>query len=234
VKVVLTFDNLGSAAGNPGSDESVTIVLPVLLDLLARLELPATFFVEGVNAEEHPDALLAIAAHGHGVGLHAWRHERWGELHPAREAELLERGRAAFDSLGLRAEAFRPPGGELNDGSLGLLADAGIRWCSPEGERAGVDPATGVAIVPFRWPLVDATWLHEPFAGLRGGAPPLEPADAGDRLWAELQQGPEPATLILHPFLAADARVLAEHTRLLTRLAEARDAGEARVVPGPP
>jgi peptidoglycan/xylan/chitin deacetylase (PgdA/CDA1 family) len=246
--VVLTFDNLGEAAeleqgtwpaDRPlGSHESVTLVLPILLNLLTRLELTATFFVEAINAEAYPNAVLAIASHGHQVGFHAWRHERWGGLDERREADLIERGRAAFDSLGLKVEAFRPPGGELNGGSLRLLSAAGIRWCSPEGNRASVDPDTGIAIVPFRWPLVDATYLHEPFAALRerlGMDPaPLDPGEAEARLWTELEGGREPATIILHPFLAADGQVLAAHARLLTRLADAREAGAVRVVPAPP
>ena len=62
--VSLTFDNLGEAAeielGLRGADEprgghwSVVCALPVVLEELAGVELPATFFVEGINAEIYP------------------------------------------------------------------------------------------------------------------------------------------------------------------------------------
>ena len=210
--VVLTFDNLDDAAAGE---------LPVLLDLLEELELRATYFVEAINARERPMAVREIAARGHEVGFHAWQHERWGELDADREAELVERGVAAFASVGVEVEGFRPPGGALTPRTLSLLAEAGLSWCSPEGVRAGVDAETGIAVLPFRWPLVDATYLHPPMGGL------LSAADAERRLQAVLDSTPEPAVLILHPFLALHHEVRAAQARLLRRLAADRE-----VVPG--
>ena len=67
-----------------GEHSTATRVLPALLAALHDHELAATFFVEGLNAELYPDALAAIAAGGHEVAYHAWRHETWGELHGRR------------------------------------------------------------------------------------------------------------------------------------------------------
>jgi peptidoglycan/xylan/chitin deacetylase (PgdA/CDA1 family) len=162
----------------------------------------------------HALAVREIASRGHEVGFHAWEHERWGELEPDREAELVERGMAAFARLGVSVEGFRPPGGGLTGDTLRLLADAGITWCSPAGEEAHVDADTGVAVLPFRWALVDATYLHPPMGGL------LSAPDAERRLWAALDTTPEPAVLILHPFLAVHREVRAAHERIRRRLAE--------------
>jgi hypothetical protein len=41
-----------------------------------------------------------------------------------------------------------------------------VSWCSAKGERVGVDDAA-MAHLPFRWDLVDATYLYRPFASLR-------------------------------------------------------------------
>jgi len=211
LRVALTFDNLDDAAARE---------LPPLLDLLDELGLRATYFVEAANAGRHPLAVREIAARGHEVGFHAWEHERWGELEPDRETELIERSMAAYAELGVQVEGFRPPGGGLTEQTLRLLSQAGLTWCSPANQEARVDQETGIAILPFRWPLVDATYLHPPMGGL------LSAPDAERRLEAALGSTPEPAVLILHPFLAVDPEVRAAHERILRRLA-AED-----VVPG--
>ena len=174
--IVLTIDNLGEAAeieqgtwpaeAARGRHPSVTRALPRLLDLLDALALRATFFVEAINTREYPAALLEIAARGHEVGFHAWRHERWGDLAADDEQDVIDRSFAAYAQLGLDVRAFRPPGGGLNPHTTRRLRAAGVSWCSAKGERAGVDDAA-MAHLPFRWDLVDATYLYRPFAGLR-------------------------------------------------------------------
>jgi peptidoglycan/xylan/chitin deacetylase (PgdA/CDA1 family) len=226
--LALTFDNLGEAselergtwpAGAPlGRHRSVTDALPRLLDELAAWGLCATFFIEAVNCETYPDAVREIAGHGHELGMHGWRHEQWAGLPPARERSILQRGRRAFDSLGVPVSGFRPPGGGLNPQSPALLREAGFEWCSPEGQEFRVDD--GLAYVPFAWELVDAYYLMEDFARLRIGRgearEPLDPDLVKRRLLAATMAAPAgdgpPAgtrgsatvTLILHPFLMLD------------------------------
>jgi len=153
----VTFDNLGEAAeiqlgADPelGEHESVTRSLPLVLEVLERHGVPATFFVEGLNAEVYPDALRRIDRAGHEVAYHAWCHEQWGELSPDEEGENLRRGMEALGGLGLEPRGFRPPGGETSERTLELLHEAGFTYVSPAGERAGA------GVVPFRWPEVDA------------------------------------------------------------------------------
>ncbi len=117
--VSVTFDNLGEAAelerGTWPEDQplgqhfSVREALPELLALLAREDLRATFFVEGLNGELYPDVLDGLRAAGHEVACHGWRHEPWHEV--SDEAERLARAR---DALG-GPVGFRPPGGRLNE-----------------------------------------------------------------------------------------------------------------------
>jgi len=160
----VTFDNLGEAAEiqlgadpDPGEHESVTRSLPLVLEALERHGVTATFFVEGLNAERYPDVLRGIDGAGHEVAYHAWCHEQWGELDPSEESENLRRGREAMGRLGLEPRGFRPPGGELSEHSLDLLAETGFAYVSPAGEEAGEEASAGTAaVLPFRWPEVDA------------------------------------------------------------------------------
>jgi peptidoglycan/xylan/chitin deacetylase (PgdA/CDA1 family) len=184
----LSFDNLGEAAQielgalapddpSVGEHPTATQVLPSLLDALRERDLAATFFVEGLNAKLYPDALKAIAAGGHEVAYHAWRHEQWGELSATEQAENLARGIAAFEAVGLEIAGFRPPGGQLGSGGTRVLREAGLRYCSPAGKGAGVTDS--VVLLPFQWRHVDATCVLPPLAPAReqmtGSPDPVDP-----------------------------------------------------------
>jgi peptidoglycan/xylan/chitin deacetylase (PgdA/CDA1 family) len=223
--VAITFDNLGEAAelerrqwpaGEPlGEHFSVTRGLPSVLALLAEFDLRATFFVEGINAELYPEALAEIAAAGHEVALHGWRHEDWTELDWVREGDLLRRASGALASLGVRPVGFRPPGGRLGARSPDALADAGFAYCSPAGAGAGVRGE--LAVLPFRWRLIDAFHYLPSFASRRSavlGSPDvLTPAALRTAVGAALAEATRDRSflaVLFHPFLAdAEERVSA-------------------------
>lgn len=244
--LALTFDNLGEAADlerglwpadRPlGRHPSVTTALPRLLDELDALELRATFCVEALNCELYPAAIADIAARGHELALHGWRHEAWATLPGDREDELLDRGRRAFSALGVDVRGFRPPGGELTAQSPQRLAAHGFRWCSPAGGPVGV--RARLAYVPFRWERVDAYHVLTSFAALRerrgGRGEAVDYAAAARRLLGGLEAEGEPAgpvTLVLHPFLMTPEPAWRAARRVLGRIAELRDGGSRRVVP---
>jgi peptidoglycan/xylan/chitin deacetylase (PgdA/CDA1 family) len=213
--LALSFDNLGEAAAielgaiapdapEVGSDPTAIELVPRLLEDLAKRELAATFFVEGLNAELYPELLRRIDAEGHEVGFHAWRHEEWSGLTAARQADNLARGVAAFEQLGLEVTGMRPPGGGLGEGGVEVLGGAGLSYCSPAGKGAGV--VDGVALLPFDWRHVDASCLLPPLAAVReeisGSPDPIAPADfVGhiDREIARLSAQGAFAVLVLHP-----------------------------------
>ena len=168
----LRFDNLGV-----DEDSSAAQALPGLLKRLGEHDLTATFFVEGVNAERDPGALREIGAAGHEVAYHAWLHENWGWLSATERAENLARGVDAFAALGLEIAGLRPPGGQLGDGGVEALHEAGLRYASPAGSGAGVEGA--IALLPFQWRHVDATSMLpglDPVREQMTGSPdPLDP-----------------------------------------------------------
>ena len=143
-RVVLTFDNLGEASelerGTWPADEplgrhpSVTEALPRLLDELDAHGLTATFFVEGINCELYPDAVREIAARGHEVGVHGWRHETWGSWRPPRARAARARRRCL---PGARAGAARLPAA----GGRGDRSDR-RRCCASWATRGGHPSST--------------------------------------------------------------------------------------------
>jgi peptidoglycan/xylan/chitin deacetylase (PgdA/CDA1 family) len=216
--VSVTFDNLGEAAQlelgmwpaevPEGQHFSVVEVLPRLLELLATRKLEATFFVEGLNAEMYPQALHTIVAAGHEVAVHAWRHEEWAALDAESEAALLERATNAVRSIGIEPSGFRPPGGGLTERTLQLLGEHGYSYVSPAGKREGL--LEGLAVLPFRWPLVDAYSYLPQFAGLRerygDGPDPHTPEEMRVEMIAALKRHSEQEghlTLLFHPFSVA-------------------------------
>jgi peptidoglycan/xylan/chitin deacetylase (PgdA/CDA1 family) len=236
--VSVTFDNLGEAAQlelgmwpaevPQGRHFTVVDVLPRLLDLLAARKARATFFVEGLNAQMYPQALHAIVEAGHEVALHAWRHEEWAALDAESEVALLARATGAMRAIGIEPSGFRPPGGGLTERTPALLGEHGYSYLSPAGERAGL--LEGLAVLPFRWPLVDAYSYLPQFAALRErygeGPDPHTPAEMAQEMIVALQghSGQEGhLTLLFHPFSVAFTGdpgwealdcVLAEATRL--------------------
>jgi peptidoglycan/xylan/chitin deacetylase (PgdA/CDA1 family) len=82
---------------------------PRVLDLLARHNAKATFFVLGQHAARHPDLLKRIAGAGHAIANHSFDHARFPELgHRGRFAQIkaCEHAIAPFGR-----KLFRPPRG---------------------------------------------------------------------------------------------------------------------------
>src|SRR3712207_6763649 len=181
-------------------------MLPRILSMLDELGLWATFFVEGLNPELYPEALLEIAGSGHELGYHGWRHELWPDLNPSEEARVLQRGVHKMDELGVRPRGFRPPGGRLTPSSPELLANLGFTHCSPAGR--GIGFLGTLVILPFEWRLVDACYYLPRFGGLRetftGSSEPLSPFHFRQTLSSALQgvvRDGGHLTLLFHPFL---------------------------------
>lgn len=82
---------------------------PRLLDILARHNAKATFFMLGTRAVQHPDIVARVAAEGHAIGNHSWDHQAFPSLDRAARLQQLADCQRALEPYGLRM--FRPPKG---------------------------------------------------------------------------------------------------------------------------
>lgn len=113
----------------PSRVESTT---GLLLDLLGRRHVTATFFVLGWVADRHPRLVERILQAGHEIASHGWAHRRVYELTSASFADDLRQAARALEAAGAPAPVgFRAPEWSINDRSdwaLEVLAREGYRY----------------------------------------------------------------------------------------------------------
>jgi peptidoglycan/xylan/chitin deacetylase (PgdA/CDA1 family) len=96
---------------------------PILLDLLARHNLQATFFVVGRQAEKHPELIAAILAQSHTIGNHSLRHDSLLMLRrPKTLQEDIHATQEILKKSGVTPCVFRPPAGITNPRLRQVLA----------------------------------------------------------------------------------------------------------------
>ncbi|HEX5821419.1 MAG TPA: polysaccharide deacetylase family protein [Solirubrobacterales bacterium] len=117
VGVALTFDDGPHPEGTPA-----------VLEALAALEAPATFFLCGEQVERDRGLASEIAAAGHVVAVHGYLHRNMLRLAPRTFVDDLARGIAAIeDAVGLRPELYRPPYGIFSYPGMVEVQARGLR-----------------------------------------------------------------------------------------------------------
>ena len=122
------FSTGGDAVGLTVDDGPDPLWTPALLDVLARHGVPATFFLIGARAAEHPRLVRRIAEAGHAVGNHSMRHPQpFAALDPARlRAEIRQAQDRIGDAVGAAPRLFRAPSGGWSPQVLGAVAEHGL------------------------------------------------------------------------------------------------------------
>jgi peptidoglycan-N-acetylglucosamine deacetylase len=122
--VALTFDDGPHPQGTPA-----------VLDVLARLDAPAAFFLSGEQALRYPGVVGEIIARGHTVGVHGHRHRLLTLRSPITSVADLQLACAAIErAAGTTPRLYRPPYGVANPAvvlaarRLGLHPVLWARW----------------------------------------------------------------------------------------------------------
>ena len=76
------------------------VAVPLILDLLERHDVRATFFVVGQVAEQYPDRVEAIVRAGHELAVHGYTHTSPAKLSRAEEEHELIRARSILEGFG--------------------------------------------------------------------------------------------------------------------------------------
>lgn len=104
--------------------------VPLILDLLERHAITATFFICGRDALRHPDAVRRIISAGHEVGHHGHSHVSPTTLTVDEEREELRQGLEVLRELGADVTGYRSPSWEFSANTLDLLVEQGFTYSS--------------------------------------------------------------------------------------------------------
>ena len=115
--VALTYDD--------GPDAAST---PAFLDLLARYDATATFFLLGAHVGANRGLVREMADRGHEVAVHGWDHRCLAVKRPGVLRDDLRRSVDLLaETTGRRPGWYRPPYGVLTTEGLAAARTAGLR-----------------------------------------------------------------------------------------------------------
>lgn len=143
------------------------VALPRVLDLLARHDVPATFFFPAWSLKLAPQMAGQIDAPGvHEIAVHGWIHERNTALDGPTERRLLEQAMETMEEIiGRRPVGYRAPSWNLSPNTLKTVLDMGFLYESSlmaddrPYEILQNGEATGLVELPVDWVLDDAPLL---------------------------------------------------------------------------
>jgi peptidoglycan-N-acetylglucosamine deacetylase len=115
-QIALTYDD--------GPNDPYTLKL---LDVLAKHDVRATFFMIGRYVRERPEIARAVAEAGHVIGNHTFTHPLLiFESAAQTRKELVDCRTALIDAVGEHSNLFRPPFGGRRPATLRIARELGL------------------------------------------------------------------------------------------------------------
>ena len=165
----LLRDGTTSPTTLSASDFGAEIGVHRILEMLDRYQIPASFFVTGVDAMLHPDMLAEILKSGrHEVGVHGWIHEFPPRLADGEEERLLDRAIAYLTkATGKRPLGYRAPSWAFSPLTLdlirkkGFLYDSSLQALDEPYEIRSKGEDTGLVELSIDWTLTETPYLGQ-------------------------------------------------------------------------
>lgn len=157
-KIALTFDD----GPHPRYTEKI-------LNILAKYNVKATFFVIGVNIENYPEPLKEASRRGHEIGNHSYSHNNEKDLTEESVREEIEKCEALiYKATGKHPKLFRPPQGKYGEQVKNIAQEKGysiILW-SIDTKDWEHTPAIGIGeIVSAKVSNGDIILMHDYTSG---------------------------------------------------------------------
>ena len=170
----LLRDGTTSPTALSASDYGAQSGMPRILSMLDRLQVPATFFMTGVDAMLHPEMVAGIQKSGrHEIGVHGWIHELPTRLPEGEEERLLDQAIAYLTKVtGKKPDGYRAPSWAFSGSTLdliikkGFLYDSSLQALDEPYEVASRGKNTGLVELAIDWTLTET-----PFLGQNGRMP---------------------------------------------------------------
>lgn len=101
-----------------------------IVNMLDRLNIPGTFFTNGLCAKEYPDAVRQIVKSGHDLGAHSTSQDRLLSYLtlPEQEATIRQSIDMLEDCGGKKVNGWASPVVAFTPETAGFLAKAGLTW----------------------------------------------------------------------------------------------------------
>jgi peptidoglycan/xylan/chitin deacetylase (PgdA/CDA1 family) len=153
--IALTFD-----------DGPYPVETPLLLDVLADLHVPATFFLIGRDAQQFPEITGRIVREGHEIANHTMTHPNLDALSPDEVKSELDGAAGVlghFTSDPSVRTMMRPPHGRFTEATVAAAQRAGyhiILWTDDPGDWRTLAPEQLAAEIADHATAPDIVLLH--------------------------------------------------------------------------
>ena len=134
------------------------VAVPLILELLERHGVRATFFIPARVGERHPARVREIIAAGHEIAHHGYTHTSPTKLTRDQEEAELTKGLDVFKSFGVEVVGYRSPSWDFSPHTEQLLESHGFRYSSNfmDDLKPYRRENSSLVEVPIQWILDDA------------------------------------------------------------------------------
>ena len=170
-QVALTIDVEQDAAPFLNTWQGVEKGLPLMLEVLAKHGVPATFFVTGLAAEGFPK-LIAEISQRYEVSCHGYEHERFDKLAVDEQRQRIQKATEILQKItGAKPLGFRAPNFKFTVQTLAILEEIGYvydaskasyKWAPRQSYSSLVEIPNTLPSSFLRLP----TWLSRQVLGL--------------------------------------------------------------------